>query len=77
MEFEQLGPCYTMDYIPGYLILQQASSCSPLMDIEAPESPAIQDVNKFIDDLKNVLQVNDTNFHTLKLSLLSVVEDTT
>lgn len=57
MELEQLGLFNIMDYIPGYFVFQQASTFSPLMDIESPESPAIPDVNKYIEDLKSVLQV--------------------
>lgn len=61
MEFEHVDPDIMMDfiYIPPHFLLQQATSFSPLMDIEAPESPAIPDVNKYIEDLKNILQVNE------------------
>ena len=44
-------------YIPQYFVFQQASTFSPLMDIESPESPPIIDVSKYIEELKAILQV--------------------
>jgi len=46
-------------YIPQYFVFQQASTFSPLMDIESPESPPIIDVSKYIEELKAILQKTD------------------
>ena len=44
-------------YIPQYFVFQQASTFSPLMDFEGPDSPPIIDVTKYIEELKAILQV--------------------